>query len=100
MDLVPYVESMIWGCQKCNVECIKQFEQFIIENFGLDTYNSVMQFTKVTPEVIKSTFENDNLILLQIKNLFTSILPTEREVKLYLIDFCNRNGISLDVMST
>jgi len=64
MDLVPYVESMIWGCQKCNVECIKQFEQFIIENFGLDTYNSVMQFTKVTPEVIKSTFENDNLILL------------------------------------
>lgn len=84
MDLVPYVESMIWGCQKCNVECIKQFEQFIIENFGLDTYNSVMQFTKVTPE---------------IKNLFTSILPTEREVKLYLIDFCNRNGISLDVMN-
>jgi len=84
MDLVPYVESMIWGCQKCNVECIKQFEEFIIANFGLDTYNSVMQFTKVTPE---------------IKNLFTSILPTEREVKLYLIDFCNRNGISLDVMN-
>jgi len=84
MDLVPYVESMIWGCQKCNVECIKQFEEFIIANFGLDTYNGLMQFTKVTPE---------------LKGLFTSILPSEREVKLYLIEFCNKNGISLDVMN-
>jgi hypothetical protein len=84
MDLVPYVESIIWGCQKCNVECIKQFEEFIIANFGLETYNQILQFTKVTPE---------------LKSQFSSVIPSEKEVKLYLIDFCNRHGINLDVLN-
>jgi len=83
-DLVPYVESIIWGCQKCNIDCIKQFEEFIIANFGLETYNHVLQFTRVTPE---------------LKSQFNSILPSEKEVKIFLIDFCNRNGINLDVLN-
>jgi len=51
MDLVPYVESIIWGCQKCNIDCIKAFEEFIIATFGLEAFNQIVQFTKVTPEV-------------------------------------------------
>jgi len=83
-DLIPYVESVIWGCQKCNLDCVKQFEAFIIEVFGQETHLQLLQFTKVTPE---------------LKNYFNSILPSQKEVKLYLIEFCNKNGISLDLMN-
>jgi len=63
---------------------VKQFEEFIISTFGLETHKQLCQFAKVTPE---------------LKSQFNSILPSEREVKHFLIDFCNRSGISLETMN-
>jgi len=82
-DLIPYVESLIWGCHKLNIQCIDQFENFLLASFGPETQAQLLEFKQVTPE---------------LQAQFDSILPSEREVKLYLIDFCNRNGITLETM--
>jgi len=82
-DLIPYVESLIWGCHKLNIQCIDQFENFLLASFGPETQAQLLEFKRVTPE---------------LQAQFDSILPSEREVKLYLIDFCNRNGITLETM--
>jgi len=44
-DLLPYVESILWAGQKVNLDCTKDFSDFIIENFGSEVY---MQLTKST----------------------------------------------------
>ncbi len=82
-DLIPYVESLIWGGRKCNIECVHQLEDFLLSSFGPETQAQILEFKQVTPE---------------LQTLFDSILPSEKEVRLFLIDFCNRKGITLETM--
>jgi hypothetical protein len=82
-DLIPYVESLIWGGRKCNIECVHQLEDFLLASFGPETQVQILEFKQVTPE---------------LQTLFDSILPSEREVRLFLIDFCNRHGITIETM--
>ena len=50
-DLLPYVESILWGCQKCNLTCVDPFNSFIIDSFGPDVHNALCVGSKVTSEV-------------------------------------------------
>jgi len=83
-DLLPYVESVLWGGQKVNLDCINAFGEFVIDAFGADVYSELCKYAKVTQE---------------LKDCFDSILPSEKEVKTYLIELCKKNNIKLDVMN-
>jgi len=50
-DLIPYVESLIWGGRKCNIECVHQLEDFLLASFGPETQAQILEFKQVTPEV-------------------------------------------------
>jgi len=32
--LIPYVESILWGCQKLNLTCVSKLTKFLFESFG------------------------------------------------------------------
>lgn len=50
-DLLPYVESVLWGGQKVNLDCINAFGEFVIDAFGADVYSELCKYAKVTQEV-------------------------------------------------
>lgn len=83
-DLLPYVESLLWGCQKVNIDCVKAFGEFIISTFGADVYSELSKNQQVTDD---------------LKKCFDSILPNQKEVKEYLIELCKKNNIKLEVMN-
>lgn len=42
----------MWGCQKLNIDCGKDFSEFIITSFGSEVYSELSKGTKVTEEVL------------------------------------------------
>jgi hypothetical protein len=57
-DLLPYVESILWGGQKVNLDCINAFGEFIMSAFGSDVYSELCKFAKVTPDVHDYFFDD------------------------------------------
>ena len=49
--MLPYVESLLWGCQKVNIDCVKAFGEFIISTFGADVYSELSKNQQVTDDV-------------------------------------------------
>jgi len=61
-DLLPYVESVLWGGQKVNLDCINAFGEFVIDAFGADVYSELCKYAKVTPDVKKSILLSQRFI--------------------------------------
>jgi len=54
--VVPYIESIIWGCQRCGIETGAVFSQIYCNNFLMHDPESVADFANVTMEVVLSRF--------------------------------------------
>eukprot|EP00331_Platyophrya_macrostoma_P031977 CAMPEP_0176439060 /NCGR_PEP_ID=MMETSP0127-20121128/19696_1 /TAXON_ID=938130 /ORGANISM="Platyophrya macrostoma, Strain WH" /LENGTH=385 /DNA_ID=CAMNT_0017823213 /DNA_START=177 /DNA_END=1334 /DNA_ORIENTATION=+ len=83
-DLLPYIESIVWGSKNLNLDCVKELEQFIYNAFGPGVYENLLKGANVQAE---------------IKECFDSILPSEKEVKKYMIEFCRKNSIEIELMN-
>ena len=51
-QLTPYVESILWGCQKLNMASINRFTKFLWELFGPTVLNNLSKGLNVCKEVI------------------------------------------------
>jgi len=49
-ELIPFVESIMWGCQKLNVKCEK-FSKFIYVSFGVQATSELSKYTKVILDI-------------------------------------------------
>jgi len=83
-ELVPFVESIIWGCQKLNLSCIMKLSTFLFNTFGSLT----------VAELQKGTF-----VLKEIRDCFMTLNPTDNETKRFLADFCQRNCIDIESLN-
>jgi hypothetical protein len=83
-ELVPYIDSLIFAGQRVNLEYLKELQDLFIDLFGENEYY------KIT---------NGDKILQEVKDLFSSILPAENEVKSYLVDLCNRHAFDIKILN-
>ena len=51
-ELLPFIESTVWGSKNLNLDCIKDLEEFILESFGPEVYALLSKGEHVQPEVI------------------------------------------------
>jgi len=83
-ELVPFVESLLWGCQKLNLNCLDKFTFFLNKAFG----------PACVGELSKGAF-----VLPEIKECFITLNPSDVETKRYFLDFINRNSIDLELLN-
>lgn len=50
-DLLPYIESIVWGSKNLNLDCVKDLEIFLFNSFGGGVFEHLSKGSNVTPEV-------------------------------------------------
>jgi len=83
-ELIPYVESVLWGCQKINLEPVNRFINFLTNAFGMNAVCEMSKGRNVKPE---------------IKACFGSVTPSDEETKIYLLSFCEKYAIDFNAFN-
>jgi uncharacterized protein YpuA (DUF1002 family) len=68
-ELFPYVESVIWGCQKVSLEPGNKLIEFLMKAYGFEYVQEVNKFEYVNKE---------------LRELFSSMSPSDLETKNYI----------------
>ena len=80
-DLMPLIESICWSTQRLNLDSLKDFQQLMLNFYGPKVFESLKKSTRVDPDLIAC---------------FKNIIPTQEEVRNYMLSFSERTGLSLD----
>jgi hypothetical protein len=77
-DLKPYFEGIVWSIDKLNLMVIKEFAALFVDHFGVYNYQQMSKFEKLDHE---------------LRNCFSSVEPSHREITDYLKEFLSRYGL-------
>ena len=50
-DLLPFIESIVWGSKNLNLDCIKELETFLYQSFGPEIFELLSKGANVQAEV-------------------------------------------------
>ena len=56
VELQPYVESVLWGCQKLNLSCVDKFITFLNVSFGPAAVGELSKSVNIKEDV--NTFKS------------------------------------------
>lgn len=83
-QLEPHIFTVIWSTSRLNLSQIKEFSDFIAMYMGPGIYQVA---------------EQSPMVDLNFKRLFSSITAEPLQIHDYLEKFCDRNSLSLDLIS-